>query len=268
MPKIPTDVARACGAWYFIPPSARRVETDEYLLLRYPDWYEHPLQLFGILPERPLAEVLDEALDEARALIGEVAPEILCWARLTAPSGLDEALSARGGVLEERLDVLARTLSVETVSADTVPSPPAPEGVALRWTDRFATFVDAVRLNTEIFGGTLPPEDALRRLFDEEAEKVRTGGGGSVVAYLDGTAVAAGGVTVVGPDARLWGGGVLPEARRRGIYAVLLHERLRYGVAHGARLALVKGRVDTSAPLLRRTGFEGYGQERSYLLPL
>ncbi|WP_141012919.1 GNAT family N-acetyltransferase [Nocardioides sambongensis] len=261
---IPPDIARACGAWYFIPPTARRVETDEYLLLRYPTYYEHPLQLFGILPRRPLAETLDEALAAARDLAGAAPAEVLCWVRLTAPDGLDEALLERGATLDERLDVLARTVGDDAV-AD-LPGPPP--GVELRWSDSLPTFVDAVRLGTEVFGGTLPPDEALERLFADEREKVVAGGGGSVVAYLDGVAVGTAGVTVAGPDARLWGGCVLPRARRRGVYAALLHARLRYGVAHGTRLALVKGRVDSSAPLLRRTGFETFGQERSYLLPL
>jgi hypothetical protein len=41
--------------------------------------------------------------------------------------------------------------------------------------------------------------------------------------------------------------------------------RLAIARSHGARLALVKGRVETSGPILRRAGFTAYGQERSYL---
>jgi GNAT superfamily N-acetyltransferase len=70
------------------------------------------------------------------------------------------------------------------------------------------------------------------------------------------------------PDARLWGGGVVPEARGRGAYRAVLDARLRYAVDHGATLALVKGRVETSGPILRRAGFAAYGQERAYLLSL
>jgi hypothetical protein len=35
-----------------------------------------------------------------------------------------------------------------------------------------------------------------------------------------------------------------------------------------ATLALVKGRVETSAPILRRAGFALYGEERCYRLDL
>jgi hypothetical protein len=37
---------------------------------------------------------------------------------------------------------------------------------------------------------------------------------------------------------------------------------------HGATLALVKGRVLTSAPILLRAGFADYGEERCYWLPV
>jgi hypothetical protein len=68
--------------------------------------------------------------------------------------------------------------------------------------------------------------------------------------------------------ARLWGGGVVPEARGRGAYRAVLAERLRYACEQGATLALVKGRVETSGPVLRRAGFAAHGQERSYVLTL
>ena len=55
--------------------------------------------------------------------------------------------------------------------------------------------------------------------------------------------------------ARLWGGVTLPRLRSRGAYRAVLAERLALAVAHGADIALVKGRIDTSAPILARAGF-------------
>ncbi len=46
----------------------------------------------------------------------------------------------------------------------------------------------------------------------------------------------------------------------------MLAERLRLARAHGAALALVKGRVETSSPILLRAGFADYGEERCYWL--
>ena len=45
-------------------------------------------------------------------------------------------------------------------------------------------------------------------------------------------------------------------------------ERLRLARSHGATLALVKGRTETSGPILLRAGFAEYDEERSYWLPV
>jgi GNAT superfamily N-acetyltransferase len=68
--------------------------------------------------------------------------------------------------------------------------------------------------------------------------------------------------------ARLWGGVVTPPVRGRGVYRTMLDARLSYAVTHGATMALVKGRVDTSGPILRRAGFVAYGREPVYDIPL
>ena len=86
----------------------------------------------------------------------------------------------------------------------------------------------------EVFGGTATDRAVLEATFPGEVAKVRSGGGGAVVAYLDDRPVGSGGLTVAGPDARLWGGVVLPEARGRGIYRAVLAARLAYAGQAGA----------------------------------
>jgi GNAT superfamily N-acetyltransferase len=239
------------------------VETEEYLVVRYPSWWEQPLQLVRFEPQRPVDEVLDEALEQARGLTDGIVPRLDCWVRLGAPDGLEQALLARGGTLDETLDVLALDLS----GFDPTSVEPSRD-VELRWTDDLDVLLDAADLNVSVFGGSTPARDELESELPGEVLKHRTGGGGSVVAYREGRPVGTGGITVAGGDARLWGGAVLPEARGNGIYRAVLAARLQYGIHHGARLAIVKGRVETSAPILRRVGFTAHGRERSYLVDL
>ena len=52
------------------------------------------------------------------------------------------------------------------------------------------------------------------------------------------------------------------------VYRALLGARLSYAGEHGATMALVKGRTDTSGPILLRAGFAVYGEEPIYHLPL
>ncbi len=93
-----------------------------------------------------------------------------------------------------------------------------------------------------------------------------SGAGFRVIAYIDGEPVSTGGCSLVDGMARLWGAGTRPAWRGRGAYRAVLAERLRRAAEHGITLALVKGRVETSAPILRRAGFQPYGEERCYRL--
>lgn len=251
-------VVAAVGRWSFIPAQAERFETEEYQVLRLPPWWAEPLEVRWLTPRRSLDEVLDDVVERCRST---GLPRACCWVRMDAPSGYEQALMARGARLDETLDVLARAL-------DGPIDLEAPRDVDLRWDTDLATFGDVMRVGGEVFGGEEVDDDQVAAEFAGESGKVVAGAGGSVVAYLDGRAVGTAGLTMAGPDARLWGGAVLPHARGRGVYRALLGERFAYAVRHGADLALVKARVDSSAPTLRRAGFEKVGQERSYLLDL
>lgn len=262
-------VQAASAAWVFVPAGAPRVEAEEYLLVRHPDWNERPVQVAWTRsgdPGRPVGAVVDEVLARARDLVDPAVPataEVAWWVRLDAPEGLERELVGRGAVLDETVDVLALDLT----EADAGAAAPAAD-VELRWSNDLDVFVDAVRLTTEVLGGTPTDRATLEAVFPGEAAKVASGGGGAVVAYAGGRPVGSGGLTVVGADGRLWGGAVLPEARGRGVYRAVLAARLRYAADHGADLAIVKGRVQTSGPILRRAGFTAHGQERSWLLPV
>ena len=89
-----------------------------------------------------------------------------------------------------------------------------------------------------------------------------------IVAYVAGRPAGTGGVTMADGVARLWGGAVVESARGQGVYRAVLAARLAYAAAHGATMALVKGRIETSGPILRRAGFTAYGQEVIYRVPL
>ncbi len=124
------------------------------------------------------------------------------------------------------------------------------------------------RVGVEVFGGGPTPEDELEGALVRERETRSAGRGGRVVAYDAGRPVGSGGVSIEAGDVRLLGGGVLEDARGRGVYRALLAERLAEGARRGAGLALVKGRVETSGPILRRAGFQAFGRETSCTITL
>jgi GNAT superfamily N-acetyltransferase len=254
------SVVAASNAWTWIPDYAVTAETDDYLLVRFPDDFDHPLELLQFHPAGPPADAVDAVLARARTF---GLPVLYWFVRLDSPPGIPELLAARGAVVEETLDVLARDLSRGLPRL-----PPPAADVRLRWALDVDTARDGSAVDTEVFGGSVAPEERLAANAEHDAVAHPAGAGGTVVAYLDGAAVGSGGVTMSDGVARLWGGAVRAAARGQGVYRALLGARLAYGAAHGATMALVKGRVDTSGPILRRAGFTAHGQEVIYQIPL
>jgi GNAT superfamily N-acetyltransferase len=108
----------------------------------------------------------------------------------------------------------------------------------------------------------------LAREYAEAVRDLATWSSFRVVASVRGEPASVGGCTLRGEVAQLWGAVTLREYRRRGAYRAVLAERVRVARAHGATLALAKGRVETSGPILIRSGFARYDEERCYWLPV
>ncbi len=257
----PERVATAAGAWLWYPDDATVVHREDLVVVRWPDYFEAPgpevLRLGG---DAPTPALLDEALAVARQW---GASRVTVWVKLDAPADLEPMLVDRGARPGETLDVFALDLTGRLPSLD------VPEDLELGWQRDPATTRQVLEVGMAAFDeGSIPSEAKLAELAAEADASYRAGRGGGVLARVAGRAVATGGLAVAGDVARLWGGGVVPDARGRGAYRAVLGERLRYAVAHGCTLALVKGRVETSGPILRRAGFAAYGQERSYRLSL
>jgi GNAT superfamily N-acetyltransferase len=256
-------VVEASNAWSWIPDNATTEATEEYLLVRFPDYFEHQLELLRFSPAEAAGAspaAVDTVLDRARRF---GLPDLHWWVRLGSPPEVVDLLVARGATVHETLDVLAVDLSRGAPDL----SPPTRQ-VMLRWATDISTLKDGTQVGVTVFGGAMPPEDRLGEEAKRDSGTVAAGDGGMVVAYADGEPVGSGGIAVADGVARLWGGAVLQEARRQGVYRAILAARLRYGTAHGATMALVKGRVETSAPILRQAGFAAYGQEIMYRVPL
>jgi GNAT superfamily N-acetyltransferase len=255
-----SGVAAASAAWVWIPDNATVVEGDEYTILRLPDYFDYQLSLLAFTPTGPLGAAVDAVLARACAF---GLPELQWQVRLDDPASLVAELEARGATLELTLDVLASDLT------DGWPALPPPSvDVTIRWATDFETSRDGSAVGVTGFGGTLPPDERIEANTARDATSVPVGEGGMLVAYVNGLPAGSGGVSLVDGVARLWGGVVVPSARGQGVYRAVLDARLSYAVAHGATMALVKGNVATSGPILRKAGFTAFGQEPLYRIAL
>lgn len=260
-----TAVRAAAAAWVYVPPDAEQVVTSEYQLIANPAHFHHPTVVAWSKLTRPPAEVIDEVLTQVRAWGRD---RVYWWVRAdTEPPATDTALLELGATPAETVQVLACDLAdgLPDVGLAGAARTGAPEAVLV--SDE-RTLRDSQLVSDDVWS-----ERQERTAAEFAAELARVRGslgswsGFRVIVYLDGEPAATGGCDIVGGAARLWGAGTLPAFRGRGAYRQLLQTRIATAREHGATLALVKGQVDTSAPILLRAGFTPYDEERCYCLP-
>ncbi len=177
------------------------------------------------------------------------------------PADTEAALRARGGKRIDAVQILGRELA-------SLPDLAVPADVSVELVADERTFRAASMVSVRGWGRKEPTGAALAREFAEAIRDLETWSSFRVLASVNGEPASSGGCTVRGEVAQLWGAVTLREYRRRGSYRAVLAERLRLAREHGAELALVKGRVDTSGPILLRAGFADHDEERCYWLAI
>jgi GNAT superfamily N-acetyltransferase len=244
------DVRRRIDEWIWVPDDARTVEADEFLLIAYPDWFSDPT--IALRWRSPDASTVDDVLEAARSL-GRSSP-VTFFNLDETTAELEGALVARGAELNMTLAVLALDLA-------SLPAIPVPADVDVRPPSEIDDVLAQARLDHEVFGGQERSEASVRAEYDAKGPDPR-----AVLAWRAGEPVGFAGSSIAEDTLRLYGGGVAEAARGTGVYRALLAHRLAVGAAAGARVAVVKGRLDTSAPTLLRSGFERFGEVRAYRL--
>lgn len=120
---------------------------------------------------------------------------------------------------------------------------------------------DVMAVRTEAFGDASP--DLGRELAARLADPALL----LFVAYADGRPLASG--RLEAPDGRpfagLYGGGVAPDSRGRGLYRALVAARAAQAKRLGRRYLTVDA-ADTSRPLLQRMGFVPLATVRGWTL--
>ena len=249
------DIMRASAAWVWFPRGGEH-ETGEALLVRHPARFGGGVHASQVRSTRDAGEVLDSVIERTRAW-GET--QLTYWANPSDDPELEVELQRRGATHFDTVAVLARPVDGAPIDV--------PDDVAVE-TVRTLEHIRALdAINVAVWEHQNPlSEEGLHDEFDENAASLASGEGGRALAYVDGRAVSTGGCTVSDGFVRLWGAATLPDSRGRGAYRAVLAERLRIGASMGAKTALVKGRITTSAPILARAGFTHYGDERGYRL--
>jgi hypothetical protein len=257
--------AAAASKWR--PEGSVEVLADGYRLIRYPDWALDPSLPAAQVTRsrtgsraRPAAEVIDEVTARVRRW---GLPGVAWWVSdATRPADTEARLRERGGKRIDTVQILARDLD------SGLPDLAVPADVSVDLVDDERTFRAASMVTVRGWGRKEPAGAALARDFAEAIGDLECWAGFRVLASVRGQPASVGGCTLRGEVAHLWGAVTLREHRNRGGYRAVLAERLRLARAHGAALALAKGRVETSGPILLRAGFAVYGEERCFWLSI
>jgi GNAT superfamily N-acetyltransferase len=257
-------VLDAAAGMEWVPGGAIELRTDDYRMIRYPDVVLDPTfraaQVTWSRTARPLDEVIEEIAAYARVW---GVPGVAWWiSAATQPAGTEEALRARDAEVIDAVQVLARELD------DELPKLDVPDDVTVELVRDERTFRASSAVTVQGWGRAEPDPAEFARQLDETLANLDRWSSFRVVALVDDVPVSTGGCTLDGEVAQLWGAVTLEASRGRGSYRAVLSERLRLARQHGATLALVKGRVLTSGPILLRAGFADYGEELCYWLPI
>ena len=86
------------------------------------------------------------------------------------------------------------------------------------------------------------------------------------VAYADVVPVASSRMEIAPPFGQMYGGGVLPAYRGRGIYRAMVAARVQAARERGLAYVCTEA-ADTSRPILESIGFVAAGRETTWILP-
>jgi len=262
MGTVPDDVRRqALHPFSTLPPPDgwRLVEGSHVFVLLHQLPYPQPVE-----PREGLAVTdLDTAIDEARTLVQEHGRGMLAW--LTGPDHpwLGDALARRGLRNEDSPGFE----SVENAMA--LLGPPAGDGgedVEVDVVESFDAFADGTRVELAAFDvpadGRAKMEAELEERFAEYATLANPFRRWN--ARLENRVVGTASATVGDAGVNLFGGGVLADARGRGVYRALVNARWMLAVKRGTpALTVQAGRM--SRPVLERLGFELIAQMPMYV---
>ncbi|MGD0713368.1 MAG: hypothetical protein ABSB24_04190 [Gaiellaceae bacterium] len=192
----------------------------------------------------------DAAVERVRAFMRETGGSIASWwlSERSTPADVEERLLAAG------LEAIVDDYLIDGMLL-TAPPPPGPAGVVARHVETLEDFVAATELQYEVFD--FPAERRRSRDALAGAWELRRSSDASALyaAWVDGR-IAGAGWSYFSPRGVLMSGGSTAEwARGRGAYRALVRARWDDAAARGTPALAVQAK-NTSAPILRRLGFE------------
>jgi GNAT superfamily N-acetyltransferase len=252
------------AAWGEISPESglQRILTDRFCIL------------LGAVPTFTLVsrlrfdpEEVPEAIAEVRAHVAERGHREASWwvGSSATPPDLVDRLRSHGLVPDERP---GSEPHATVLVLDTAP-PPGPAEIEARRVGSLDEFRLAGAIGREAFGSSPEEHEAWDAIAEERFEAERAGHAPRVyLGFLDGRPVGIARALIADdcPAVLMIAGGVLREARGRGVYRALVRARWDDAVAAGIP-ALCTNAGSMSRPILDRLGFRAVAEHEILLDP-
>jgi GNAT superfamily N-acetyltransferase len=264
---IPEDVRRfaeAPAAWGEIRAESglTRILTDRYCLLLGPVPSFTSVSRLRLDPDE-----VAEALAEVRELVAEHSHRDAIWwvGPSATPNDLVDRLRAHGLAPDERPNSEPHATSMALLTEPAATD----DGVETRRVESLEDFRAAGKIASVAFDEPEADEAAYEAILEESFARERAGHSPrTYLALIDGRPVGTGRALFEAdcPAVLMLGGGVVPEARGRGVYRALVRARWADAVAAGTP-ALVTHAGSLSRPILERLGFQAVAEQEILLDP-
>lgn len=215
-------------------------------------------------PRDGLTEVdIDAAIAEARRLVRDHGRDALIWVAGPDHPWLADALAVRGLRNEDCPGFESVENAMALIDA---PAGDAGDDIEVIVVDSFEEFAEGTHVEMVVFD--VPEEGRAKmeaELEERFAEYVTADNPyRRWIARIEGKTVGTAGAVRGEVGVNLFGGGVLPEARGRGVYRALVNARWEDAKRRGTpALTVQAGRM--SRPVLERLGFEFIAPMRIYV---
>jgi GNAT superfamily N-acetyltransferase len=180
---------------------------------------------------------------------------------LLTSSRSDEDLEAAAGRVGRHVVVELPVMVMERPAAPTMWPPPPPPATAARAIDPVA---DLAVFRSILIDGFFDGDDTGRSLIDAtfaRSSSLAEPTVGAFIGELDGRPASVAGAWLLGTDAGIGWVATLPDARRRGLGALVTARAVEYAFEHGAEMAALQA-SPVGRPVYERIGFATVGLDR------
>jgi len=253
----------AVDAWRWIPPTAKRLVTPEYELAVTPGSYSLTYVYGFHVESGQRVEERLEALRHQIEALGGTGARIQLTPR-SRPENLAGYLSRAGYKQGEEAEALFWAFADPTGKL-ALPDFRSVDGIAVGEANSESEYKAYLGLTSSIFGDPPLSPESQNAFMEAFHQRIREHGHSDrFVAWDAGAPVGIAGLEIADRVGRLFGSGVLPTYRGRGVYGQLVRARCEQAARRGAEIGLVTARVGTSGPILKHHGFRPVGSLRIY----